>query len=181
MKAIALWRRQEEPIGSATRMRLIADSAIVGAGRPLFLPDFAPSWSGRIGVACRISRLGKDIAPRFADRYADAYCLCLHLIPHGVDAADARGGLFDNCLALGPWRQLPDSGTVEVTGGDFRGSLDLDDVDFRGAIAAVSRYATLKTGDIIVAAFIHDAADVKAGDDIRVCVDGEEALATRVR
>lgn len=181
MKAIALRRSPVDPVAPDTRMQLIADSAIVGAGRPLFLPDFAPSWSGRIGVSCRISRLGKDIAPRFADRYADAYCLCLHLIPKGIDVTDARGGLFDNCLALGPWRQLPDGGTIEVAGVDFLQALDLGDVDFRGAIAAVSRYATLKTGDIIVAAFIHDVADVNAGDDICVRVDGEEALATRVR
>lgn len=107
--------------------------------------------------------------------------MCLHLVPDGMREDDAVGGLFDNCVALGPWRMLPDEDAVEVADGDGRYGLNLNDVCADQAIAAVSRYATLKTGDIVVAAFLPGAREVRAGDDFNLEVDGEPALATRVR
>ena len=50
MKAIAVLRHPSDCVETAPRMQLIADSAMVGAGRPLFLPDFPQSWRARSGV-----------------------------------------------------------------------------------------------------------------------------------
>ncbi|WP_438872013.1 hypothetical protein [Paramuribaculum intestinale] len=47
----------------------------------------------------------------------------------------------------------------------------LGEIDMEQTVAAVSRYATLKTGDVIVAAFLPWVVGVKAGDDLRVDVD----------
>lgn len=181
MKAIAVLRHPGDCVETAPRMQLIADSAMVGAGRPLFLPDFAPSWRARIGLAFRISRLGKDIAPRFVGRYVDAFCLCMQLMPEGAAGDEAWGGLFDNCMALGTWRPVPDGEVIGIKLEDSVCDVGLGDIAVEQTVAAVSRYATLKTGDVIVAAFLPWVVGVKAGDDLRVDVDEEPALSVRVR
>lgn len=181
MKAIAVLRCPGDSVGTSPSMQLIADSAIVGAGRPLFLPDFAPSWRARVGLAFKISRLGKDIAPRFVGRYVDAFCACVQMVPEGMEGDEASGGLFDNCMALGAWRGLPDGDVIEVGIGDSLHRVRVDEIAMPQAVAAVSRYATLKTGDVIVAAFLPGFVDVAAGDDLAVYIDGEPALSARVR
>lgn len=48
------------------------DSAILKDGKPFFIPDFSDEVHYETEVVVRICRLGKNIAPRFANRYYDA-------------------------------------------------------------------------------------------------------------
>ena len=48
------------------------DSAILKGGKPFFIPDFAERFDYEAELVVRISKLGKNIAPRFAHRYYDA-------------------------------------------------------------------------------------------------------------
>ncbi len=56
----------------STEMVLKGDSCLLNGRKPFFMPD----WSEAVGVTpcmiLRVSRLGKEIAPKFADRYYDA-------------------------------------------------------------------------------------------------------------
>ena len=45
------------------------DSAILKDGKPFFIPDFSDEVHYETEVVVRICRLGKNIAPRFANRY----------------------------------------------------------------------------------------------------------------
>ena len=53
-------------------MVLKGDSCLLNGRKPMFIPD----WTHELGMTpckiLRVSRLGKEIAPRFADRYYDA-------------------------------------------------------------------------------------------------------------
>ncbi len=48
------------------------DSAILKDGKPFFIPDFSKEIHYETELVVRINRLGKNIAPRFANRYYDA-------------------------------------------------------------------------------------------------------------
>ncbi len=48
------------------------DSAILKDGKPFFIPDFSNEIHYETELVVRINRLGKNIAPRFANRYYDA-------------------------------------------------------------------------------------------------------------
>ena len=48
------------------------DSAILKDGKPFFIPDFSNEIHYETELVVRINRLGKNIAPRFANRYYDS-------------------------------------------------------------------------------------------------------------
>ena len=48
------------------------DSCLLNGRKPFFLPEGVPEIGATECLILRVSRLGKEIAPRFADRYYDA-------------------------------------------------------------------------------------------------------------
>ena len=125
------------------------DSAILRDGKPFFLPDF----------------LGKHIAPRFASRYYDAVTVGIDFTARDLQRRFREAGypwelskVFDNSAAIGDFVQLADVGG-DVQNLDFH--LDIDgqtvqrgctaDMLFRVnyLIAYVSRFMTLKMGDLL--------------------------------
>ena len=55
------------------------DSAILKDGKPFFIPDFSKEIHYETELVVRINRLGKNIAPRFANRYYDAVTVGIDL------------------------------------------------------------------------------------------------------
>lgn len=162
-------------------MGLMADSVLVMPGRPLFIPDFSSRWSLRAVVALRVSRLGKDVPQRFANRYFDAITLCARLT--AADAPSGVNALFDGALCLGRWIEtdsLPDPLSVEIDGravAPLSGVMDTA----CSAITATSRYATLKTGDIILLSTVAERPDVAVGQELKGSLAGREVLSLRIR
>ena len=67
----------EEPV-----IFLKPDSALLKDGKPFFIPDFSKQVDYETELVVRISRLGKNIAPRFAHRYYDAIFMYAGGTPH---------------------------------------------------------------------------------------------------
>ena len=64
------------------------DSAILKDGKPFFIPDFSNEIHYETELVVRIKRLGKNIAPRFANRYYDAvFCGYMFGIVFGLGLA----------------------------------------------------------------------------------------------
>lgn len=191
MKIIAFDRQPDGAFITPPAVELIADSAIVLPPHPLFLPDFDAEWEARISPAYRIGRLGKSIALKFAPRYIDGYTLALRLVPLGVDrdlrsAGLPRGveGLFDSAVTLGRWTEIAD-GTVpaefEISWGERKVSIeDHFDAACR-ALESVSRYATVKTGDVICPSWIASGMEPAVGSEIVAAVNGDVCLNVRIR
>lgn len=190
MKLIAFRRLPDRPTTIPPAVDLVADSAIVTARRPLFLPDFTDKWEARLWFAVRVGRLGKDIAPKFAMRYLDAFTLAVRLRPIFSDGTEGGvDGLFDNCVALGEWIPIT-NGTIPDMTVNFEQMtccLDACKTGADEALAVVSKYATIKTGDIILPCRLPDAIAVNPGRDITATIltDGatnpDPILATRIR
>lgn len=110
------------------RIRVIADSAIGRPVQPWFLPDYGENWRRRTAVAVRIGRLGKNFTRKYVGRYIDA------MTKLWVPEADECPALdfMDSAVVCGRWiepEDVPDSLLDEVI--------------------TVSRFATLKTGDVV--------------------------------
>lgn len=134
----------------------MADSAAVRKGMPLFVPDFARGWELEVVPCFTIGRLGKTIPERFAGRYIESFGLVARLLPPesecpgGVLPALAAG--FDGALCLGerfPAGESDGPMTIKVEGA---GELTLSrrDLNIEPAVALLSRYMMLKTGDLIM-------------------------------
>lgn len=129
------------------QIHIIPDSAIGRDSQPWFLPDFGSNWHGYEAVAVRISRLGKGILPKFADRYVDAYTTLWVAEAddcHGIDYMDGR-------VMTGKWLPIESCDSLQP---------------LLAQLVEASKYATLKNGDIIAAAISETRRPIHVGDHI---------------
>ena len=181
MKIIALLRTDlTAPATAATEARIVPDSALLLPGRPLFVPDLGSGWQAQPVVALHIGRLGRDIAPKFAPRYVDGVTVGLWLRLPAPDASLSAGLLdaLDSTLALGRRLEVPSSPIEIVTPA---ASLTVDfAAEIRAAVAAVSRYATLKMGDVILTAAAGPPVDLVPGTRLEARAGADEVLSVKI-
>ena len=152
-------------------------------GRPVFVPDMGSGWQGQPVVALRIGRLGRDIAPKFASRYVDAVTVALWLRLPAEDASLSAGLLdgLDASLAAGTWipaGELPQT-PLAVSTPCSEISVDLQ-AEIESAVPAVSRYMTLKMGDVILAGPAGRPVELTAGARINASLAGREVLSVKI-
>ena len=136
------------------RVDILPDSAILRDGKPLFLPMTKAVPSLSASVAFRAGRLGKNIAPKFAPRYFDAFALCVRMSATADEDAFSAAELSrfaDNSLVVGDWIDLEGFDTTTASADILSTRLPFG-VMMRNALtlmAEVSRFATIKMGDIV--------------------------------
>lgn len=140
------------------------DSALLKDGKPFFIPDFSGQIEYETEVVVRICRLGKNIAPRFAYRYYDAVTVGIDFTARDLQRQFRAEGMpwelckgFDDSAVIGDWTPIEEVGDVQ----HLNFHLDIDDKTVqRGntgdmlfriddVIAYVSRFCTLKIGDLL--------------------------------
>ena len=133
---------EDEPL-----MYTVPDTAIHINKRPFFIPDYAQPCLMQLRWAVRISRLGRCISPRFASRYYDAITVCAHCATPALPAA--QGLCFDDCITIGEWLPVAATDIADAANGMAGAATDIADAAIE-AIAEVSRYYTLRQGDILL-------------------------------
>lgn len=136
---------------------LLTDSALSRNRLPLFLPPHSSEWLMTFGFAIRIVRLGKYISARFAPRYYDAVTLVARLRPvNAPTPASACFTAFDSAAVIGDWQPVG-SGSLDLQdttlsiAGSVNEQINVDVERLNATVETLSRYFTLRTGDIIVA------------------------------
>ena len=167
------------------------DSSILRDGKPFFLPDFAQEFHYETEVVVRISRLGKCIAPQFAHRYYDAVTVGIDFTARDLQRKFRQNGHpwelckgFDNSACIGRFVPLKEVGG-DVQQLDFRLEIDgkevqhgyTSDMLFKvdEIIAYVSRFMTLKIGDLIYTGTPVGVGPVAIGQHLQGYL-GEEKL-----
>lgn len=129
------------------------DSSLITGSNPFFFPDFGGKWEADLYIAAHINRLGKSISAKFATRYYDGIGLALHFRPADTDTI-SPGILsgIDSTFAIGTWTAPVDAPGMTGTIADGPTlSLDILPAEtLNDTIASVSRYTTLRMGDIIL-------------------------------
>lgn len=139
------------------------DSAILKNGKHFYMPDFLGRIDYEAEVVVRINQLGKSISARFAHRYYDAITVGIDFTARDMQREFIEAGApwelskgFDGSAVLGEFRPVEQ---FDIK--DTRFSLTIDDETVQSAstaqmlfsvdeiIAYVSRFCTLKTGDLI--------------------------------
>lgn len=158
-------------------MVLKGDSCLLNGRKPFFVPD----WSQEIGVTpcmiLRVSRLGKEIALKFADRYYDAIAPGEDFVAMDVlREAKAAGKpwtkalAFDYSLAIGEW----------VTGDGLRVTGDYV-LSPEEAIVEASKVMTIRQGDLIYIQSDCEPRRVQKEEVLRVEIEGEEKLYCKIK
>lgn len=157
-------REMNKPIPTEPVVFLKPDSAILKKNKPFFLPDFSQMIQYETELVVKINRLGKGISPEYAGRYYDEITLGIDITARDIQARNAAAGLpwelskgFDGSAPLGEF--IPVSTMKDVNNIDFRLEINekivqqgnTSDMIFNinELIAYVSRYFTLKTGDLL--------------------------------
>lgn len=159
MKILSINRTLEQSVNEAiNHLAIIPDSAIIRDGKPFFIPGFSQNWKYQATIAFRVTRLGKNIAAKFAHRYIDAIALAVRTTPTDLEATAAPSAIttaFDGAFIIGEWLNLnkfENNKTISIEIDNHAFSLDFSQLAIEDTIALLSKYLTLKIGDIIAPA-----------------------------
>ena len=153
------WTLPAEPV-----VFLKPDSSILKNNKPFFLPDFSENIHYEVEVVLKISKLGKSISSKFAPRYFDEITLGIDMTARDLQGRLIAAGMpweiskcFDGAAPIG--RFIPVNSIKNMDDIDF--SLEINNrvvqksntsdmiFSFNEIIEYVSRFFTLKTGDLI--------------------------------
>lgn len=140
------------------------DTALLKDEKPFFIPDFSEEIQYETEVVVKINRLGKNISERFAHRYYNEITIGIDFTARDLQRNLKERGLpweiskaFDNSAAIGEFVSV---GTIpNVQNLNFHLNINGETVQ-RGntanmiysvdkIIAYISRFFTLKIGDLI--------------------------------
>lgn len=186
----------EEPLPEEPVIFMKPDSALLKDGKPFFIPDFCEQVDYETELVVRICRLGKNIAERFAHRYYDAVTVGIDFTARDLQRKFRAEGKpwelckgFDNSAVIGDW--IPTEQIADVQNVNFHLDIDGQTVQ-RGRsvdmifgvdriIAYVSRFCTLKIGDLIYTGTPVGVAPVKIDNHLEGFLEETKVLDFYVR
>lgn len=141
-----------------------ADSSLLKDRKPFFIPDELGTIEYEAEIVVRVCRLGKSISERFASRYYDAVTVGIDFTARDLLRKLSQQGLpwdmsksFDGAATLGEWVSkdkfldiqrlrfhLDVNGETKQKGCTSDMIYKVDEI-----ISYISRFFTLKTGDLI--------------------------------
>lgn len=172
-----------------------ADSSLLKGRRPFFLPDDLGRVDYGVSLVVRICRLGKSIPERFAYRYYDAVTCGVDFTATDLQHQLRMQGLpwdlsksFDGAAAIGEWMPIAEgkvqalrfhldvNGTTVQRGfaGDMRHDVD-------SLVAYISRYFTLRTGDLLFTGSPEGFREAHINDHIEGFVEEKKLLEFNVK
>lgn len=175
MKILSINRTLDQSVNEAiNHLAIIPDSAIIREGKPFFIPGFSQKWKYQATIAFRVTRLGKNIAAKFAHRYIDALALAVRTIPIDLEASATASAIttaFDGAFIIGEWldlTQFENNKNITVEIDNQIVSIDINQFEIEETIALLSKYLTLKIGDIIAPAIL----PINGNININTIIDG---------
>lgn len=156
------------------------DSAILLKGNPFFIPEWTQAVHYEVELVFRINRLGKHIAPEFAHRYYSEVGLGIDFTARDVQDEQKKKGLpwekakaFDGSAVISetfiPITKLTNSNSIRFSlnkNGTVVQESDSTQMLFSpdALISYVSRYMTLKMGDLLFTGTPSGVGPVETGD-----------------
>ncbi|WP_298346915.1 fumarylacetoacetate hydrolase family protein [uncultured Algibacter sp.] len=203
MKLICIGRNYTEHIEELQNEKptdpvvfLKPDTAILLKKQPFFIPDFSDDVHYEVEVLVKINRVGKHIDKKFAHKYYNEIGL-------GIDftARDLQGKLKAKGL---PWEKAKSFDGAAVIGNwmDKNELADVDNIGFllkkndiivqngntshmlwkiNELIEYVSKYFTLKIGDIIFTGTPAGVGKVVANDKLKGFIEDKEMFSITVK
>lgn len=173
-----------------------SDSSLLKDGKPFFIPDFSSEIHYETELVVKIDRLGKNIAERFAHRYYSEVTVGIDFTARDLQRRLREQGLpweiskaFDNSAVIGTFIPLEEAGNVnqlsfhlDMNGKTVQQGNTADmlfSVD--QIIAYVSRFFTLKIGDLIYTGTPVGVAPVSIGDHLEGYLGERKLLDFHVR
>jgi len=173
------------------------ETALVQRGQPFFVPAFSHDVHHELELVLRVCKNGRYIEEEFAPTYFDAIGLGIDFTARDVQSELKKKGLpwelakaFDGSAPISPvFRPVSELGNLhdltfrlEVNGEvRQRGNSGWLLHPFTKIISFVSRYITLKQGDLIFTGTPAGVGPVRPGDELRGYLQDELLLTVPIR
>jgi len=172
------------------------DTAILLKKQPFFIPDFSKDVHHEVEILVKINKVGKHIDRKFAHKYYDEIGLGIDFTARDLQSQLKSKGLpwekakaFDGAAVIGKW--LPKKGFNDVNNIRFSlyknetivqdGNTNLMLWKIDELIEYVSKYFTLKIGDIIFTGTPAGVGKVVANDKLKGFIENEEMFSITVK
>lgn len=172
------------------------ESALLKEGKPFFIPDFATDFQYETELVVRINRLGKNIASRFASRYYEEITVGIDLTARDLQNEFRAGGLpwelakgFDGSAVIGDFIPINQYEDIQQIHFSLRLGEDVLQKGYTGdmlfsvdeIIAYVSRFMTLKIGDLIFTGTPQGVGSISIGQELEGYLEDKKVLHLPVR
>ena len=169
------------------------DSALLKDSKPFFIPE---QVDYETEMVVRICRLGKNISERFAHRYYDAVTVGIDFTARDLQRKFRAEGKpwelckgFDSSAAIGDWVPVEKLGDIQKL--NFHLNIDGKTVQQGNTadmlfsvdqiIAYVSRFCTLKIGDLLFTGTPVGVGPVQIGNHLEGFLENEKLLDFYIR
>lgn len=172
------------------------DTAIQPKGHPFFIPDFSNNIHFEVELVLKISKNGKNIDEKFSHKYYDEIGIGIDFTARDIQEDCKKNGL--------PWEKAKGfDGSAQISN-EFinKKSLKLEDINFslnlnnslmqKGnsknmifsfdqIISYISKYYTLRAGDLIYTGTPSGVGKVEIGDSLSCFINGREMLKVNIK
>ena len=203
MKIIAIGRNYAEhakelnnPVPTVPVIFMKPDTAVLKDNKPFYHPEFSSDIHHEIELVLKVSKEGKHIAEKFAGNYFDEIGLGIDFTARDIQQKHKEKGLpwelakaFDNSAPVSKF--FPKSNFKDLTKLNIRLDLNGNTVQsgntsdllfsYEYIIAFVSKYITLKKGDLIFTGTPLGVGKVNVGDHLTGYLEDEKLLDFYVR
>ncbi len=172
------------------------DTALLPKGQAFYIPGFSSDIHHEIEIVLRICKEGKNISEEFASRYYDALTIGIDFTARDIQQKQKEKGLpwepakaFDHSAPVGSIVSLDDlkdrnniafhldvnEKTVQ------KGSSTLMIYTFEKIISYVSKFITLRKGDLVFTGTPEGVGQVKPGDLLECYLEDKCLLKVKVK
>jgi acylpyruvate hydrolase len=173
------------------------DTAILRNNSPFYYPDFSSDIHYEVELVVRISKEGKNIEEKFAQRYFDAIGVGIDFTARDLqqkakekglpwDIAKGFNGsapLSDKFIPINEFRDLKDINfSLQIDGVlKQQGNTSLMIFDFASIISYLSRFFTLRIGDLIFTGTPKGVGPVIVGNTLSAFIENEKLLEFEIK
>jgi len=203
MKIIAIGRNYAEhakelnnPVPTVPVIFMKPDTAILKDNKPFYHPEFSNDIHHEIELVIKISKEGKHIAEKFAANYFDEIGLGIDFTARDIQQKHKEKGLpwelakaFDNSAPISKF--IPKANFKDLKQLNIRLDLNGNTVQsgntkdllfsYEYIISFVSKYITLKKGDLIFTGTPQGVGKVNIGDHLEGYLEDEKLLDFEIR
>jgi acylpyruvate hydrolase len=172
------------------------DTALIRDNQPFYYPDFSKEIHHEVELVLKISKAGKNILPEFAHKYYDEIGIGIDFTARDLQAKCKEKGLpwekakaFDGSAPLGNFvnkNEFDDlraiSFQLDLNGKTVQTGNTKDLLfSFEAVIAYVSKFITLKTGDLIYTGTPEGVGPVNIGDKLEAKIGAKKLLEFEIK
>jgi len=184
-------KKPKEPV-----LFLKPQTAIINKGQPFFIPSFSKEVHYELEVIIKINRLGKFIQKKFGYKYYDEIGLGIDFTARDMQLELKEKGLpwekakaFDGSCLIGKWKNKNDFNNIDdinfklIKNNEIvqnsNTSLMLWKID--ELIEYISKFFTLKIGDVIFTGTPSGVGKVQLNDNLKGYMNDYELLSINIK